>query len=55
VTAEDLARLGFSRALWIPSRECFYLCPDGLRVVPEEEALREAAELVENDEGDRRG
>jgi hypothetical protein len=44
MTAEDLAAAGFTRALWIPSRDRWYLCPDGLRVVSEEEAFAELSE-----------
>lgn len=46
MTPEDLASLAYTRALWIPSPERWYLRPDGSSVVSEEEALREAAKLV---------
>jgi hypothetical protein len=40
-----LVRHGYSRALWVPSPERYWLRPGGLSVVSEEQALAEVAEL----------
>jgi hypothetical protein len=48
----DLERFGFSRALWIVAPGKWYLAPGGLRVVSEEDALRDLAEPLGGEEGD---
>jgi hypothetical protein len=53
VTAEDLLRAGYVRALWLFGEPKHYLRPDGLSVCTEDEALRELAELVGDHEEDR--
>jgi hypothetical protein len=51
MNTEDPANLGYTRALWVPSRERWYLRPDGLSVVAEEEALRAGHQLrIERDD-----
>ena len=54
MTAEDLLRGGYVRALWLFGEPKRYLRPDGLSVCTEEEALREIAELVGEDDEDER-
>jgi hypothetical protein len=41
MTAEDLARLGYTRALWLLGEPKYYLRPDGDSIVTEAEALAE--------------
>jgi hypothetical protein len=52
VDGADPERAGYSRALWIAAPGKWWLAPGGLRVVGEEDALREVAELVEAQEGE---
>lgn len=54
----DLTEFGYSRALWVPSPERWWLRPGGHGICTESEALRELAELVggggdEDDEAPR--
>jgi hypothetical protein len=46
VDGAGLEQAGYSRALWIAAPRRLWLAPGGLRVVSEEDALRELAELV---------
>jgi hypothetical protein len=46
VTGAHLEAAGYTRALWVPSPEKWYLRPGGLSICPEHVAIREVPAML---------
>jgi hypothetical protein len=50
ITGAHLEQAGFTRALWVPSPEKWYLRPGGLSICSEHVAIKEVAEMLKEQE-----